>query len=448
MPRLYAPLMFAALLLGATAHAARSGEPPPAGRFIAIVSESGQFTVFGPRPENAGPTRAATTDPLRHLTPATLAVACERTKTRLLEQLGQRDRWREGGGRPGKIFVTINPRLPTNEPIQVRALPFERAWQYRVEVPEHAPEAPVVRGVVQALLLELANRAATGRCAEIPLWLLEGASQAVLATGSSPAIPQPESRSVIETRRPDPLARARDVLARRAPAGFDDLGLPDVDKMGAEDWEAFSASAHLFFHELAELPDGRPRLAPFVQTLPRYYNWQHAFLAIWPERFPTLLGAAKWWAITLANFTGRDEWQAWSPAATLAKLDEVLRPPVWTAAATDTVARAATLPLPELLESGDFARSSPALRRMAEQLTAVRLRAAGPVLPLVDEYLALVRAYLAERDKAGFEATGRGRVRPSFRLLMRAAADRARELDRRRLELANQFTPPLAAAPQ
>lgn len=447
MPRSCARLVFAALLLGATVRAAGPGEPPPAGRFTSVVSESGQFTVFGPRSDHAMLARTASTDPLRHLTPATLAVAAERAKTRLLGQLGQPDRWREGGGRAGKIFLTINPRLPTNEPVQVRALPLERTWQYRVEVPARLTEPTVIRGVVQALLLEMANRAATGRCAEIPLWLLEGASQAVLTANPAPTLPQPESRAMIETRRPDPLARAREVLARRAPSSFDDLGLPDVDKMTAEDWEAFSASAHLFFHELAALPDGRPRLAPFVQTLPRYYNWQHAFLAVWPERFPTLLEAAKWWAITVANFTGRDEWQAWSPAATLAKLDEVLRPSVWTAAATNTVAQSAPLPLADLFGSGDFARSGPALRRMVGQLTAVRLRAAGPVLPLVDDYLALVRGYLAEREQAGFEVTGRGRVRPSFRLLMRTASDRARELDRRRLELSTQHLPPLAAAP-
>ncbi|MFN0066411.1 MAG: hypothetical protein ACKVYV_02140 [Limisphaerales bacterium] len=447
MPRPCASLIFAVLLLLDGAGRAADLAAVPGG-FTSTVSESGQFTVFGPRPELAviPVPRNFTPDTLRDLTPATLAVAGERTKSRLLELLGQRDRWREGGGRAGKIFVTINPRLPTNAPPQVQAVPFERAWQYRLEMPGRVPEAAVIRGLVQALLLELANRASTGRCAEIPLWLLEGATQAVLAAEPASAIPQPDTRLVLEARRTEPLARARDVLSRRAPPDFDDLGLPDVDRMTAEDWEVFSAAAHLFFHELAALPDGRARLAPFVQTLPRYYNWQHAFLAVWPERFPTLLEAAKWWAIVVAGFTGRDEWQAWPPAVTLAKLDGVLRPPVWAAGATNAVAQFASLPLPELLETGDYARSGPALRRMLEQLAALRLRAARPVLPLVDEYRALVHGYLAERDKAGFETVGRGRVRPSYRLLMRAAADRARELDGRRMELVNQFTPPLAAA--
>jgi hypothetical protein len=110
------------------------------------------------------------------------------------------------------------------------------------------------------------------------------------------------------------------------------------------------------------------------------------------------------------------------------------------------VAQFSSLPLPELLAAGDYERAGPVLRRMLEQLAVLRLRAARPVLPLVDEYRALVHGYLAERDRAGFETVGRGRVRPSYRLLMRAAADRARELDGRRMELVNQFTPPLAAA--
>ncbi|HMO63967.1 MAG TPA: hypothetical protein PKE47_01855, partial [Verrucomicrobiota bacterium] len=176
------------------------------------------------------------------------------------------------------------------------------------------------------------------------------------------------------------------------------------------------------------------------------YNWQHAFLAVWPERFPTLLEAAKWWAIVVAGFTGRDEWQSWSPAATLARLEEVLRPPLWSAASTNQVAQFAALPLTELLGTVDYAQAEPALRRIIEQLSALRLRAPAPVLPLVDEYLALVRGYLAERSRAGFELTGRGRVRPSYRLLMRAAAERARELDRQRIELANRYAEPLTAA--
>ncbi len=441
-------LLLLAAFLAAAARAGGAG-PLADGAFISVVSESEQFTVFGPR--GAGPAApgswGSATNAVRDLTPATLAVACERTKSRLLEQLGQRDRWRAGGGRAGKIFVTINPRLATNEPVRVQVLPFERAWQYRIELPARVPEATVVRAVVQALLLELANRAAGGgRPAEIPLWLLEGASQAVLHARAAPTLPQPESRANIISRRPDPMAAARATLARRAPLGFDDLGLPEPDRMSAEDWEVFSACAHLFLHELAALPDGRPRLAPFIQTLPRYYNWQHAFLAVWPERFPTLLEAAKWWAIVVAGFTGRDEWQSWSPAATLARLEEVLRPPLWSAASTNQVAQFAALPLTELLGTVDSAQAEPALRRIIEQLSALRLRAPAPVLPLVDEYLALVRGYLAERSRAGFELTGRGRVRPSYRLLMRAAAERARELDRQRIELANRYAEPLTAA--
>lgn len=442
---LFACLM-ARLAVGAAGVPAQG---PAESGFLSVVSESKQFTVFGPRGAGTATPGAwgGATNVVRDLTPATLAVACERTKSRLLEQLGQRDRWREGGGRAGKIFVTINPRLTTNEPVRVQALPFERAWQYRIELPARVPEATVVRAVVQALLLELANRAAGGgRSAEIPLWLLEGASQAVLTARAAPTLPQPESRAIIISRRPDPLATARDALARRAPLGFDDLGLPDPDRMSVEDWEVFSACAHLFFHELAALPDGRPRLALFIQTLPRFYNWQHAFLAVWPERFPTLLEAAKWWALTVAGFTGRDEWQSWSPAATLARLEEVLRPPLWAATSTNQVARVAALPLTELLGTVDYAQAEPALRRMSEQLTALRLRAPAAVLPLVDEYLELVRAYLAERSRAGFELAGRGRVRPSYRLLMRAAADRARELDRQRIALVNLHAEPLAAA--
>jgi hypothetical protein len=442
-------LLVAAGLAAARPGGAQPAPPPPAGGLVSVVSQSGQFTVFGPRtpgaPASAGP--AAVTNVWRDLTPATLAVAAERAKERLLAALGQPDRWREGGGRRGKIFLVINPRLGTNEALRVQAAPFEAGWQYRLEVPERWAEPPLVRGLTQALLLDFANRNATGRCAEIPLWLLEGATQAILTAGPAPVVPQPESRAVLEARRPDPLAGARAVLTNLPPADLDAFALPDPARLTPAEWAAFSASAHLFLHELARLPEGRRRVAQFIQTLPRFYNWQSAFTATWPERFPTLLQAAKWWALTLADFTGRDEWQAWPPANTLARLEEVLHPPVLRRDGTNALPQAAPTPLPQVLAGGNFAQQAPVLRRMIEQLVALRLRAAPEVGPLVDEYVALLREHLAERGRAGFEVAGRGAVRPSLRLLYRAAAERAEALETRRLALAARYGQPLAFDP-
>ncbi len=59
---------------------------------------------------------------------------------------------------------------------------FKNGWQYRVDLPNVVERPRYVRAIVQVLLLELANRTAQGRGAEIPLWLVEGFSQLLLAS--------------------------------------------------------------------------------------------------------------------------------------------------------------------------------------------------------------------------------------------------------------------------
>ena len=52
----------------------------------------------------------------------------------------------------------------------------------------------MIRAIVQTLLLEVANRQARERSAEIPLWLAEGLTQHLLAAAEADLVLEPQAR--------------------------------------------------------------------------------------------------------------------------------------------------------------------------------------------------------------------------------------------------------------
>src|SRR5439155_10295094 len=94
-------------------------------------------------------------------------VTCERIKQALLRELALADLWR------GRVYLEINSTLATNQAPIVFAKPYLDGWQYQVELAPSIERPKLVRGLVQVLLLEIANRNAGLRSAEIPLWLSE-----------------------------------------------------------------------------------------------------------------------------------------------------------------------------------------------------------------------------------------------------------------------------------
>lgn len=427
--------------VSAAAPAAVPGKAPPKFEETATTfSQTGQFVVSGPRPRGSTPMDSRTSGKVeRDLTAQTLAVSCERVKTEILRALDLPDTWRNAGGRAGKILVAIDASVRTNAPIAVSATPFEQSWQFRIPLPPRLDEERLVRALTEAVLMELANRSGNKRLGEPPLWLVEGVTQTILTSAPHGMILQPQTRGTADLKMDEALAGVRRELARRAPLGFHELSQPDLSRMDPTEWHRFSTCAHLCFHELSRLPEGRARLARWLGTLQRNWNWQTGFTEAFHPLFRSLLDVEKWWALTLANFTGRNPSAAWPAGFALRKLDEALQP---VGILPNAGGRASRLALSEVITSWDFQRQVTLFRQVLPQLHAIRLSAPIEVAPLVNRYVDVLEEYLANRNRSATAPLARGQAPPNPKLVARETVGRLRELDGQRSQLSQDLASP------
>ena len=96
------------------------------------------------------------------LEPAVLVISCERVKESLLMTLGQRDQWR------GKINLVINPSLPADQGTILTGLHGPAGWSYQLALPSPIKPRLLLRAIVQAILMEIANRNAGDQSAKVP----------------------------------------------------------------------------------------------------------------------------------------------------------------------------------------------------------------------------------------------------------------------------------------
>src|SRR5665647_2512033 len=177
----------------------------------------------------------------------------------------------------------------------------------------------------------MANRTAQTRPAEIPLWLVEGLSQ-LLLTSSEVALtlspPRPTANgisyaaTVVNARKQSFREQAQKQLRGRTPLTFESLSWPAEAPSSGDPGDLYRGSAELFVGELLRLPDGRERLRAMLAQLPQHYNWQFAFLRAFDAFFERPLDVEKWWALSVAQATGRDVQQPWTLQESWQNLNE------------------------------------------------------------------------------------------------------------------------------
>lgn len=410
----------AALLLGLfLAGEVVAALPDP---MMTVRSRSDQFVVSGvmtiaPKKFKRVPLSPEPEAPvtLLELEPPSLAVIAERIKVELLRELGAADKWQ------GKIFVTVRRSEETDPEVYILSERFNSGWQYRVELPQQIEPAMLARVLVRALLLELANRSAGERSAEIPLWLSEGFTAHLLASPEASLNLQPEQplrekrfnslAAAVTTRdrvKPDQLALVRARLHAAPPLPYVDLGMPSDDQLHGEAWETYRGCAHLFVMELLKLKDGRAAMREMLSALPGYLNWQFAFYRGFDAHFRSPLEVEKWWSVTLLNFTGRDQHLKWSAEASLQRLDEILLAPVAVRAAANTLPEHAEVKLQVLFTKMKYPQQKEALQRTINQLRGLEWNVPPDMLKLVDDYRATLETYLVKRNKAAGETDVKG----------------------------------------
>jgi hypothetical protein len=410
-----------------------------------VRSGTGQFIVRAPAISTAE-TRSSREDrTLIEFDPNILAITCERIKQALLWELTMPDLWR------GRIYIEVSSALATNQAPIIMAKPYLDGWQYQMELPRRIEKPKFVRGLIQVLLLEIANRNAGLHSAEIPLWLSEGLSQHLVNSSEVDLVlPQPQgdfnhvnvSWQARQGRRRDPLIEARARLETHAAPTFAKLGGAFPEPVPDETWKTFQASAQLFVSQLLSLPNGRPRLVEMLYELPYYLNWQSAFLNAYRADFPRLLDVEKWWAIVLVHFAGQDPSQTWSIPMALQKLDDTLHPPALVSADRKDMPHRAKLSVQQVITDWDYLRQRIVLKELISRLLLVRLKSPPELGSLVDAYRAAIDSYLNRRDRVGITPSLPGRPATRADWLVRGAVNALNDLDEKRAASGATNAPP------
>ncbi|MEI9862990.1 MAG: hypothetical protein WDN00_00205 [Limisphaerales bacterium] len=366
-------------------------------------SISGQFIVYGPPKLSslASSPNVAADKNLVRLEPALLVISAERIKDALGRRLEVKPKapWR------GQIYLVVHPARALDEPVSIIAKQIISGWDYRVELPDVLSRTRFTRALTGVLLLEMANRNAQARSAEVPAWLVDGLAGELLSTGSPEFIfstPDkvlngiPVTRINSTQRGLDSMTDAQRILQNQPPLTFEQLSWPTGAQQDGKDGGVYCASAQIFTSLLLDLKNGPSQMRTFLESLPQFYNWQLAFRSAFRANFSSLLDLEKWWAVQAASFAVRDPGPLWTPAASAARLDELLRVPVEARSASNNLPAHAEISLQAVIRSMESARQTEILRLRLRDLGLAQFRMAPAFAALTGEYRRALAGYLGE----------------------------------------------------
>ncbi len=417
---------------------------PGASDWVTVYSRSGQFIVHSlhPTAPSLAVVSPASTSKLIWLQPDPLAVSGERIKASLLAELGLPDRWR------GKIQLNITPRIrPVLFPTAA-AVRFTDGWQYSLRLPQEIEGTALVRGLVHALLSELAGRTPGPNAPEIPFWLVEGLTGEILSRVGPDPLAKPNTVTgkygnalglLQGTASDRQLAReSREFLDRftsRPILSFEELSLPSNAQLSGAALEHYRMCCQVFFASLQRLPGGRQALVAMLEQLPRHLNWQTAFLSAFRSQFSGMLDVEKWWALTTQRVTVTAKGFTLSPEAALRWLADLIQITVEVQETRDAPLIRRTLTLQTVVTEWDFAGQPPVLSERIRQLRALAGALPPEVKPLAAEYANTLQAYLEQRGRAGLQPTLPGLAQANLSDALRTAVSTLDALDRRRDEI-------------
>ena len=417
-----------------------------------VLSTSGQFVIHAPgSPALAGNAFNLSPDQnLVRLEPTFVGVSCERIKQSLLGELGPAAPWQV------RIYVEVRPARITGQPVTITSEHFSNGWQYQVELPAAIERERYARAIMQVLLLERANRGSSGRLAEIPVWLTEGLTQRLLASKEIEIILPPPHDTVnglsfsstrVTQRVDDPVGHARKQLHGQTPLTFEQLSWQAEDELSGAPAQLYRASAQLFVGELLRLRDGRACLATMLARLPRYQNWQLAFLEAFHNDFERLLDVEKWWALGCVKspeqFPARQLAQKPPAESTWDDLDQALHTTVPSTPGSRASQCGTNLTLQTIISEWDHVQQLQTLTPKVQQLGLLRSRLSPDLAMLLQEYGQSLEIYLQNRHWS--RPVNLFGVRAGLSRGARETLERLDALDARREALRPAKTP-LAAA--
>lgn len=389
--------------------ASRAAAPEP----VVVRSQSGQFIVRG-LPMGA-PISGYSTSAVAYLRldPMLTAVSLERIRHVVLTELGLPDKW------VGLIRVTTHPVKEDDLSARITSVHYEDGWGYTVALPERIDKERFINVAVEVILLEIANRAAGPREAELPPWLAEGLSAELQATSLTTIALEPETRVLQRDHNTDVMRGVRQILRQRPALKFDDLCMPLPEQRSGDNAALYRACAHLFVHELLRLRSGRDGLREMMARLPENLNWQTTFLRSFAHYFPRLIDVDKWYALNAAHFSGRDALSLMPPETAWRQFEQILATQVQVRLNTNELPITTTVPLQRIITEWDFAQHQAVLFEKAKQLQALRMRAPQPLAELVDAYARALHSYAGSRPAKPQKKAGPPRLTPAAKAVLK-----------------------------
>jgi hypothetical protein len=331
-----------------------------------------------------------------------------------------------------------------------------------VELPDAVNRNRFVETIVRACLLEIANRNVTDHSAEIPEWLARGLTRQLLGSSEiklilPPPLPGENVFNVPHvtmdfsdaprmpgdrTRMLNPLAEAAGILRTNAPLTFDQLSWPTDEQLSMDDADVYGSSAQLFVSELLRLPNGAACLRAMLGQLPNFLNWQIAFMDAFHGRFQEPLDVEKWWALELAEFSGRDLMHLLTPEESWRQIDALFQFPIEVQIGEAPPMRT-DISFQTIIRGWSRTPQLQMLKKKLWELELLRLRAAPEFIPLVDGYRETLQDYYKKRSASLRILAAAGPIPDKA---VSEAIQRLDALDAKRTNMRPQPAVPMAAA--
>lgn len=352
-----------------------------------VLSQSRQFAIYAP---GKG---ASAYDSIPEGSMAVQSELLAISAERIQRALGNEIPAIVSDGLPINLHV-LEQGTPGNM-IEIRSTRFSDGWKYQVAIPPIVEETRLAKALIQALLTEFAQRVGD-RGADLPPWVVEGVAQELFYS-VGPKLVVDRKSTGWEGALKDLNWRTRETMRTNVPPSFHDLTTLMPPPPGAPAEAFYQSSAHLLAHSLLQLPGGRKKFAAFLQMLPLTWNWQTAFREAYG--FGSMLEVEKWWALVTVEFTSRDQRQAWSPAASLQKLDDLLSTRVEFRAQTNSMPEPRLIDLKTTLRQLEWTYQRAALEEKIAQIGFTAPLLAPEVGVMALQYQKILKAYIEKREK-------------------------------------------------
>jgi hypothetical protein len=388
--------------------------------------QSGQFVVHSsPVPARQLPRLGNSA--LIQLEPEFVLVAAERTKRALCQELRIQDNFKD------KIHISVLDRAPAGQRVAVVSQIHSDGFFYKVGFPAQIELIQMAKGLVQTVLLELANRGSQ-RAAELPTWLVEGMTRQAF-TAIQPAYVINSRPITFETAGYDRLGTTRGYFQTNAPLTIQELSFPNFSKFTPEERERFEGSSHLLVHRLLLVSGGPARMANFIQLLPRTLNWQTALFTAYKGHFDGPLQFEKWWMLNWLEFSMRRDHEYWPLERTLARLDSLLSTAMEVRTTTNNIPAFRDTPIQELLQSTDFNVQKELLGQKVQHLFFLSMNVPTEALPLWSAYQRAIDSYLQKRGLHDYQPALKSDPEQRLQALIKSTVKTLDELDFARNEL-------------